>query len=234
MKQKHKITCPISTPLRIYAILILVTLISFVAYDFLISECFWRDFSLNVGYGLVASFVVALLTDIGATARQNDTDEKVFRRMNVSLKVKCSELPIDLNTSVHECCGYDIEGEYTFDEWLCRLFDMSELDKGKKEKHLYEIECFLQTIREIEEIAAQQEANIQLQYQNKFFDETYERQIKALRLACKSARLQYKQRNTTGCMNVIAERIVPTISKLFNKEIADAFSCKYSAEKYSE
>lgn len=230
---KNKIKYCTSSPLWIYVALSFGALI-FVVSSYLIKpEYFWQDFLFNIGCGLIASVIVAILTDIGATKRQRDTDKEVFIRMNIALKEKCRDLPVDLNTSVYECCGYDIEGKYTFSEWICRLFDISSLSESEKKKHFDEIGYFLQTVSEIEDMASQQEKHTRLQYRNEYFNVTYENRLERLRANCKVARAQFKQEKLEACKDTIVDRMVPIISELF-EDISDDFCRKYNAEDYME
>jgi hypothetical protein len=230
-KIKGVLTYYTSTPWYIYAILILITIVCVVLSCCLTPGGSWHNFYTNIAYGLVASLIVAILTDISATKRQRNIDKKVFLRVNDELKSRCTDLPLDLNIAVYECCGYNIECKYPFSEWLNLLFNISNLSEEEQGKHLDEIGFFLQTIADIEKLVWQLEEIIKLQYYNENFSETYEKRIKKLRSACRSALANYKHGKIDGCKTIIEDRIIPVISELF-VDTSNDFQRKYRAEDY--
>ena len=96
----------LSTPFWIFVGTVIVSIIFLVISYYILKSCgWWSDLFLNLGYGIIASTIVAFLIDLGATKRKQKADKTNLSLILTDLKNECAELPSEMYIAVYESFG---------------------------------------------------------------------------------------------------------------------------------
>ena len=139
-----------AVPAKLYVIIAVFSVcFFFVALAINCTHPEFAAFIENISCGLIASDLVAALTDLALTKRRQNADDMIYTRMVASLKDALEMLPSDICVAVYEIYGYDKTMCYDFSGWFHHLMTepKKEGEKEKRSEELTDIERSLKYIR---------------------------------------------------------------------------------------
>ena len=190
-----------------------------------------KDIFDNIWCGMIASIIMAFLTDIVTTSIKNKNDEEIYRRLSNELLEKCKDFPMELHTCVigyrkDEKHIYDVQ--YTYSEWVKLLFETPSLDVALQHS---EIKYLIQEITVIRNYAKEFLNISRVYYGNNNFDEEKIKKINKLINICQRIDISYHSEKIEQCKNLIANDLQKAIVALFH-EAEENYVNKFNHEKF--
>ena len=185
---------------------------------------------MNLGYGIIASTIVAFLIDLGATKRKQKADKTNLSLILTDLKNECAELPSEMYIAVYESFGYDSNEKYTFSEWTNKLF--MRKNNSISEKQEIEIKYLLQTVEEIQKKAREALELMRYSIENTCVTDELIKRTKKLNSICRLINIEKKRTDYDKCKKLILVDLKPLITEIF-PDLEIDFIRSYNEEDYT-
>ena len=213
----------VSAPILLYVILCLIAVLCFIFYKI----CTYDKIFINIFYGLVSSFVVALVTDVANTQTRNKIYKKNFEIIIGAVKVECAKILWRAASCAERRYGSD-EEKRTFSEWVSLVFDENynedELSYSEYKDICFE---FIVGILLIKEKAAQLINISKCFLENKNFNGEFIYELKGLKSICFSIKNDFDNSKFETCENKLSKRFTKYVVNAF-PELEESFEKRYN------
>lgn len=225
-----------STPAGYYIAILGLALLLFASSIFLPTEI--GSITQNVGIGTLSSVIVALLVDLGNTTAQDKKNRRGFNRAIHNMKEACRKATIELRIQYQYRVTveqnhlreagepwrpvYEIMQERTnlsnVKKLLFNLDDYLE-EEDKYNLYLRTIAKFVSLCIEIGKQADFLLMNMQLCYENSFFNERFYSQIKEIKDTSEQIRDKYNTQRRTSFSDIVrAKQFIEKINETCPKK----------------
>ena len=220
-------------PIRYYLLILLVAIILIILLLMLeIGKIdLLKDILLGLSTGLLSSALVSLLVDIANTMLKKDSDKKIFELFISSFKRRCSEIPCEINTVFYEMFGYESDEKRTFEDYVNSVFSLE--NKDTRDKHLAEINYFLQSISDVKESGEKILDNIHNFYDNQQYSENFEKNVKLIIYHCKKILECQKEKKYDDCKKLLVDCFKNSVLELY-PDLDKYYVSEYDEEVFIE
>lgn len=210
----------------LYGIIAVIGVVFILTHVIFSCECI-KNLSLGIGTGIIASVIVAFLTDCAMLKQKMENEEKHFARVCYDLKESCKDLRSEMYTAVYDFSKEHIGEKYTFAEWTGKLFAIEE----ENEKQIKQINYINQYISIIRKKAALLKTFSLQHVDSTCFNETFELNLQKLIDVCERAEIHLciKQYHRSG--EIVANEMRKSICELF-EDLEEIFEEPYDYNNY--